>query len=48
MDYLCHVDRDEVGFKFEHRKLGGVEYFIAKLSISFHAKNLEVDITTYA
>ena len=44
--YLCHVDRDEVSFKLEHRELGSVENLVAKLSISFHAKNLEIDITT--
>lgn len=45
-DYLCYVERDEVRFKLKHRKLGRVENFVAKLSISFYTENLEVDITT--
>ena len=46
VDYLCHIERDKVRFKLEHRKFGSVENFVAKLSVSFHAKNLEVDVTT--
>ena len=38
VDYVCHVDRDEVRFELEHRELGSVENLVAKLSISFHAR----------
>ena len=43
VDYLCHVDRDEVRFKLEHRELGSVENFVAK---TFYILPREVDITT--
>lgn len=47
MEYLWRIDGDEVRFKLEHCELGSVEDFVTKLSIPFHAEDLEVDITTY-
>lgn len=46
MNHLGHVKRDKVRLKLEHREFGRIEDFVAKLSISFYTKNLEVDITT--
>jgi hypothetical protein len=39
--------RNEIPIKFEHGKLGGVEHLVTELSITFHAKDLEVNVTTY-
>ena len=33
--------------KFEHGELGGVKDLVTELSVTFHAKDLEVDIATY-
>ena len=38
---------NEILIKFKHGKLGGVENLVAELSITFHAKDLEVNVATY-
>ena len=45
--YLRKRAGNEILVKFEHGKLGGVEHFVTELSVSFHAKDLKVDVTTY-
>lgn len=45
--YLRIRAGDEIPIKFEHGKFGSVENLVAELSVTFHAKDLKVDITTY-
>jgi len=45
--YLQSHARGKILIEFEHGKLGGVEDLITELSVTFHAKDLKVDITTY-
>ena len=45
--YLQIRTGDEIPIKFEHGKFGSVEDLVAELSVTFHAKDLKVDITTY-
>ena len=45
--YLQIRTGNEILIELEHGKLGGVEDLVAELSITFHAKDLKVDVTTY-
>ena len=45
--YLQRHARDKILIKLEHGKLGGVEDLVTELSVTFHAKDLKINITTY-
>jgi len=45
--YLQSHAGNEPLIEFEHRKLGSIEDLVAELSVTFHAEDLKVDITTY-
>jgi len=45
--HLRSGSRNEILIKFEHSELGGVEDLVTELSVTFHAKDLEVDVAAY-